>query len=58
MPGQCREGFFDETLDGVDFTTWRVKDCLTGKTIKEGSPSAEEQLAVDITREIIEGLQR
>lgn len=31
--GQCREGFFKELPQGTRYTTWRVSDCKTGKTI-------------------------
>ena len=33
--GKCREGFFEELPGKTRFTTWRVKECATGKTISE-----------------------
>lgn len=32
--GKCREGFFNEMPGSTKYTTWRVKDCETGKTIQ------------------------
>ena len=33
--GKCREGFFEELPGKTRFTTWRIKDCASGKTISE-----------------------
>lgn len=33
--GKCREGFFIERPGETVFKTWRVRDCVTGKTLSE-----------------------
>ena len=32
--GKCEEGFFRQTASGTQFTTWRTRNCLTGREIK------------------------